>query len=41
MRKKCSRDQEKLFKFEAEGWEFAKILRSLDLEERFVRTVKG
>ena len=27
--KKCSSDQEKLLKFEAESWEFAKILRSL------------
>ena len=29
MRKNCSSDQEKLLKFEAEGQEFAKILRSL------------
>ena len=29
MRKKCSSDREKLLKFEAEGREFAKILRSL------------
>ena len=29
VRKKCSSDQEKLLKFEAEGCEFAKILRSL------------
>ena len=36
--KKMSRDREKLSKFEAEGREFAKILRSL---EQFVRTVKG
>ena len=34
-RKKCSSDQEKLLKFEAEGWEFAKILRSL---EQFIQT---
>ena len=38
VRKKCSNDQEKLLKFEAEGQEFAQILRSL---EQFVRTVKG
>ena len=38
MRKNCSSDREKLLKFEAEGREFAKILRSL---EQFVRTVKG
>ena len=38
MRKKCSSDPEKLLEFEAEGREFAKILRSL---ERFVQTVKG
>ena len=36
--KNCSRDREKLLKFEAEGWEFAKFLRSL---EQFIRTVKG
>ena len=30
VRKHCSSDQEKLLKFEAEGWEFAKILRSLE-----------
>ena len=35
--KKCSRDQEKLLKFEAEGQEFAKFLRSL---EQFIQTVK-
>ena len=34
----CSSDREKLFKFEAEGREFAKILRSL---EQFIQTVKG
>ena len=38
MRKKCSSDQEKLLKFEAEGREFAKFLRSLD---QFIQTVKG
>ena len=32
----CSSDQEKLLKFEAEGREFAKFLRSL---EQFVWTV--
>ena len=36
--KKCSNDREKLLKFEAEGREFAKILRSL---EQFNQTVKG
>ena len=30
VRKKCSSDQEKLWKFEAEGQEFTKILRSLE-----------
>ena len=38
MRKKCSSDQEKVVKFEAEGREFAKVLRSL---EQFIQTVKG
>ena len=38
MRKKCSSDREKLLKFEAEGREFAKFLRSL---EQFIQTVKG
>ena len=38
MRKKCSSDQEKLLKLEAEGREFAKFLRSL---EQFILTVKG
>ena len=38
MRKKSSIDQEKLLKFEAEGQEFATILRSL---EQFIQTVKG
>ena len=36
--KKCSSDREKLWKLEAEGREFTKILRSL---EQFIRTVKG
>ena len=36
MRKNCSSDREKLWKFEAEGQEFAKILRSL---EQFFLTV--
>ena len=35
MRINCSSDQEKLLKFEAEGQEFAKILRSL---EQFIQT---
>ena len=38
VRKNCSSDPEKLLKFEAEGREFAKILRSL---EQFIQTVKG
>ena len=38
MRKNCSSDREKLLKFEAEGREFAKILRSL---EKVIQTVKG
>ena len=38
MRKKISSVREKLLKFEAEGREFAKILRSL---EQFIQTVKG
>ena len=37
-RKNYSSDQEKHLKFEAEGWEFAKILRLL---EWFIWTVKG
>ena len=36
--KKWCGDREKLWKFESEGREFAKILRSL---EQFVQTVKG
>ena len=38
VRKNCSSDREKLFKFEAEGREFAKILGSL---KQFIPTVKG
>ena len=38
VKKKCSSDREKLLKFEAEGREFSKILRSI---EKFVQTVKG
>ena len=38
MRKKCSSDWEKLLKFEAEGREFAKFLRSL---EQLVQAMKG
>ena len=38
LRKNCSGDREKLLKFEAEGREFAKCLRSL---EQFIQTVKG
>ena len=38
MRKNGSSDREKVLKFEAEGREFPKILRSL---EQFIRTVKG
>ena len=38
MRKNCPSDREKKLKFEAEGREFANILRSL---EQFVQTVKG
>ena len=36
--KNRSSDREKLLKFEAEGREFAKFLRSL---EQFIQTVKG
>ena len=36
--RKNSSDKEKLLKFEAEGQEFAKSLRSL---EQFIQTVKG
>ena len=38
MRKNCSSDRENLLKFEAEGREFAKNLRSL---AQFIQTVKG
>ena len=38
VRKNCSSDREKLLKFDAEGREFAKILRSL---EQFIQTVRG
>ena len=38
VRKNCSTDREKLLKLEAEGREFAKLLRSL---EQFIQTVKG
>ena len=38
VRKNRSSNQEKVLKFEAEGQEFAKILRSL---EQFIQTVKG
>ena len=37
MRKKCSSDREKLLKFEAEGREFATLLRS---PEQFFQKVK-
>ena len=37
MRKNRSSDQENVLKFEAEGQEFANILRSL---EQFIQTVK-
>ena len=36
--KNCSIDREKLLKFEAEGREFAKFLRSL---EQFIQTVES
>ena len=38
MRKNCSSHREKLLKLEAEGQEFAKILRSI---EQFIQTMKG
>ena len=38
VRKNCSSDRKKLLKFEAEGREFAKCLRSI---EQFIQTVKG
>ena len=38
VRKNCYSDREKLLKFEVEGQEFAKVLRSL---KQFIITVKG
>ena len=38
MRKNCSSDRKKLLKYEAEGREFSKFLRSL---EQFIQTVIG
>ena len=38
MRKNCFSDREKLLKFEAEGREFSKFLRSL---EQFFQALKG
>ena len=38
MRKHCSSGRETLLKFEAEGREFARFLRSV---EQFIQTVKG
>ena len=38
MRRNCSSDRDKLLKLEAEGREFANILRSLG---QFIQTVKG
>ena len=38
VRKNCSSDRKKLLKFEAEGQDFARFLRSL---EQFVQTMKG
>ena len=38
VRKNCSNDWENLLEFEAEDWEFAKILRSL---KQFIQAVKG
>ena len=38
VRKNCSSDREKILKFEAEGHEFAKLLRSL---EQVIQTLKG
>ena len=37
VRKNCSSVREKLLKFEAEGWEFANFLRSLE----FIQTVRN
>ena len=38
VRKNCSSDQEKLLKFETEGQEFEKFLRSL---QQFIQTISG
>ena len=38
VRKKCSSDRAKIYKFEVEGREFAKILRS---QEKFIQTMKS
>ena len=38
VRKNCSTDRENLLKFEGEGQEFAKVLRS---PEEFIQAVKG
>ena len=38
MRNNHSNEREKLLKFEAEGQEFANVLRSL---QQFIQTVKG
>ena len=38
MKKNCSSDREKLLKFEAEGVEFAKFLRSL---EQFMEVISN
>ena len=38
VRKNSSSDRGKLLKFEAEGWEFAELLRWL---KQFIQTVKG
>ena len=38
VRKTCSRDREKLLKFEAEGQEFSKFQRS---PEQFIQRLKG
>ena len=38
MRKNCSSGRENVLKYEAEGREFAKFLRSL---EQFIQAVKG
>ena len=38
VRKSCSSDREKLLKFETDGWEFAKFLRS---QEQFIQTERS